>query len=92
MVVFNYQGIILTCLKKLQPLLCNSKLLTRTMNEEQRAQDQRLNRIPKGDQKLFVNSVILKSRSPLQCQSTSFYRETNGLFTYRDCPRVKRIK
>jgi hypothetical protein len=27
-----------------------------------------------------------------KCRSVSFYREKNGLFTYRDCPHVKRIK
>jgi hypothetical protein len=26
-----------------------------------------------------------------KCRSVSFYRETSGLFTYRDYPRVKRI-
>jgi hypothetical protein len=27
-----------------------------------------------------------------KCRSVSFYREASGLFTYRDCPRVKWIK
>jgi hypothetical protein len=43
------------------------------------------------DQKLFLNREFLKSLSFYKCRSTSFYREMNELFTYRDCPRVKRI-
>jgi hypothetical protein len=68
---------------------CDVAKLPLTNNErKQRAQDRKHNRIPKEDQKLSLNSEILKSR-PLW--STSFYRETNELFTYRDYPRVKRI-
>jgi hypothetical protein len=40
----------------------------------------------------FLNSRFLKSRSLLQVSFVSFYREANGLFTFREHPRVKRIK
>jgi hypothetical protein len=41
---------------------------------------------------LSLSTVNLSKVDPLyKCRSTSFYRETNGLFPHRDCPCVKRI-
>jgi hypothetical protein len=38
-------------------------------------------------------TVIFSKVHPLyKCRSVSFYREASRLFTYRDYPRVKRIK
>jgi hypothetical protein len=43
--------------------------------------------------KISFSTVNFSKVDPLhKCRSVSFYREASGLFTFRECPHVKRIK
>jgi hypothetical protein len=47
----------------------------------------------KGQTKASFSTVDFSKVDPLyKCRSVSFYREAGGLFTFREHPRVKRIK
>jgi hypothetical protein len=47
----------------------------------------------KGQPKALYTAVDFSKADPFyKCRSVSFYREANGLFTFREYPRVKRIK
>jgi hypothetical protein len=64
-----------------QTMKCNKSSRTRT-----RTQNKRLPKVPS-------STVDFSKVDPLyKCWSVSFYREASGLFTFRGCPRMKRIE
>jgi hypothetical protein len=79
-------------LRPFQERCCDVVKLPLTNNEsKQLARNHKLSNQRKT--KNLLSTVNFSKAYPLyKCQSASFYRETNGLFTYRDRPRVKRIE
>jgi hypothetical protein len=63
-----------------------------TMRENQSSRT-RTNTQDKRQPKVLFSTVDFSKADPLyKCRSVSFYREAGGLFTFREHPRVKRIK
>jgi hypothetical protein len=64
-----------------QTMRCNKSSRTKT-----RTQNQRQPKVP-------FSTVDFSKVDPLyKCRTVSFYREASGLFTFRGCPRMKRIE
>jgi hypothetical protein len=63
-------------------LLWRQPKLPRTNNEgKPKLKNQNQNSGQRTTKSSFLNSIFLKSRSPLQASLMSFYREAGGLFT-----------
>jgi hypothetical protein len=63
-----------------------------TMKEDQSSRTKTRTRNKRIAKSSLLNSRFLKRRSPLQVSFVSFYREVDGLFTFREHPRVKWIE
>jgi hypothetical protein len=74
----------------LSPVLWRYRAQTMRGNKSSRTKIRIQN---KGQQKALYSTVDFSKDDPLyKCRSSPFYREANRLFTFREYPRVKRIK
>jgi hypothetical protein len=61
------------------------------MRRNKRLETENSNQYPRETKNSFLTVNFSKANPLYKCRSASFYREMNGLFTYRDCHHVKWI-